>query len=85
MFIRGEIMTTAAKEIVKMLEMLPLEEQEFACEVMRKLIRAWDPDFSKLTPKEAAELQLAHEEAARGEVFWHDEIDWDNLDEMNLN
>ena len=77
-------MTAAAKEIAEMFEMLPIEEQEFAREVMRKLVRAWDPDFTKLTPKEAAELRLAHEEIARGEVFWDDEIDWNNLDKMDL-
>ena len=70
-------MTTATREVAQMLEMLPRAEQEFACEVMRKLIRAWDPDFTKLTPAEAAELRLAHEQVARGEVFADDEIDWD--------
>jgi len=54
-------------------------------EVMRKLIRAWDSGFTKLTQKEATELQLAREEVAKGEVFWDDEIDWDNLDKMDLN
>jgi len=78
-------MTATAREIVEMLEMLPLEEQEFAYEVVRKLILAWDPDFTKLTPKENTELRLAHEEIARGEVFWDDEVDWDNLDKMDLN
>ena len=82
--IRGENMTATAREIAEMLEMLPLEEQEFACEVMRKLIRAWDPDYTKLTPNEAAELRLAHDEVVKGKVFWDDEIDWDNLDKMDL-
>ena len=75
---------TAAREIADMLEMLPREEQEFACEVMKKLILAWDPDFTKLTPKEAAELKIAHGQAAKGEFFSDNEIDWDNLDKMIL-
>ena len=45
---------------------------------------AWDPDFTKLTPQEAIELRTAHEQAARGEVFSDDEIDWDNLDKIDL-
>ena len=75
---------TAVKEVVIMLEMLPKAEQEFACEVVKKLVLAWDPDFTKLTPSEATELRVAHEQIANGEVFLDDEIDWDNLAEMNL-
>lgn len=75
---------TAVKKITSMLEMLPQAEQEFACEVVKKLIIAWDPDFTKLTPQEAAELRLAHEQVATGEVFDDDAIDWDNLDKMEL-
>ena len=77
-------MSTATRDVTRMLEMLPKEEQEFACEVMRKLILAWDSDFSKLTPTEAAELRLAHKQVANGEIFSDNEIDWDNLDSMDL-
>ena len=73
-------MTAVIREVAQMLEMLPQEEQEFACEVMRKLIRAWDSDFTKLTPTEAAELRLAREQVAKGEVFSDNEIDLDNFD-----
>ena len=75
---------TAVKEITTMLEMLPQTEQEFACEVVRKLILAWDPDFTKLTPHEAAELKLAHKQALNGDFFVDDEIDWDNLNNLDL-
>jgi len=73
---------TAVMRITSMLEMLPQTEQEFVCEVVRKLIIAWDPDFTKLTPHEFAELKLAHEQVANNEVFSDDEINWDNLDKM---
>ena len=75
---------TAVREITTMLEMLPKDEQDFACEVVRKLILAWDSDFTKLTPQEATELKLAHIQVANGEVFSDDEIDWYNLDKMDL-
>ena len=75
---------TAVREITSMLEMLPKEEQEFACEVVRKLILAWDPDFTKLTPLEATELRLAYDQVANGEVFADDDINWDNLEAMEL-
>jgi hypothetical protein len=68
---------TAVKEITSMLEMLPSEEQNFACEVMKKLILAWDSDFTKLTPAESEELKIAHMQISNGEVFDDDEIDWD--------
>ena len=77
-------MTVATQQIVEMLEMLPLQEQEFAQEVMKKLILAWDSDYTKLTPKEAQELALAHEQIASGEIVDDDEIDWDNLDNIEL-
>lgn len=69
-------MTAQVQQIAEMLDMLPEEEQNFACEVMRKLILAWDADFTKLTPKEAQEL----EEARNGEFIDADEIDWENLE-----
>ena len=68
---------TAVKQITSMLEMLPQDEQNFACEVMKKLVLAWDSDFTKLTPSEAAELKIAHEQVANGEVLDDDEIEWD--------
>jgi len=77
-------MTVVAKEVITMLDMLPQEEQEFACEFIKKLVRAWDPDFTKLTPSEAIELQIAYEQVNRGETYADDEIDWDNLDIMDL-
>lgn len=57
---------TTISQITEMLEMLPKKEQEFACEVMKKLVLAWDADFTKLTPKEVAELEMADEQISRG-------------------
>ena len=38
---------------------------------------AWDPDFTKLTPQEAARVEEAEAQIARGETVSDDEIDWD--------
>ncbi len=46
-------MSTAAQQIIDMLNMLPKQEQEFAYEMLKRIILAWDPDFTKLTPDEA--------------------------------
>ena len=67
-------MSAQAQQIAEMLDMLPAEEQDFACEVLRKLIRAWDPDYTRLTPAETAELTEAEDSGYIDES----EIDWNN-------
>lgn len=67
-------MSTAMKEAVSLLEVLPESEQNFALEFIKKLVLAWDPDYTKLTAKESAELKEAEAET---EIFSHDEINWD--------
>ena len=68
-------MTAIAADIANMVEMLPEEDQKFAQEFVKKLVLAWDPDFTKATPQEAA-----HMAAAESSGFIADtEIDWDNL------
>jgi hypothetical protein len=75
-------MNAATREIASMLDMLPEQEQLFACEVMKKLILAWDPDFTKLTAKEASDLELARAEFARGETVNHEDINWDDYSKI---
>ena len=77
-------MSAITKDIISMIDMLPENEQRFACEVMKKLFLAWDADFSKLTPAEAAELETARKQVQNCEYYDDAEIDWDNLDKMNL-
>ena len=54
-----ESMTQVVQESVKMLEMLPESEQEFASQFIKRLVLAWDPDFTKLTPEERKRLEAA--------------------------
>ena len=70
-------MTSNAQQIAHMIDMLPDSEQVFALEFVKRLVLAWDPDFTKVTPAEAAALKQADEELARGEFVCHDEINWD--------
>lgn len=63
-------MRTAIKESIQLLEMLPDEELLFANEIIKKLVLAWDPDFTKLTPKEAEALQSID----TSEVYSFDEV-----------
>ena len=44
---------------------------------VKRIVLAWDPDFTKVTPSEAAALEQAEAEIARGEVVADEDIDWD--------
>ena len=68
-------MSEIAMNIAGMVDLLPEDDQLFAEEFIKKLVLAWDPNFTKLTKKEAEEL----EEAEKGEFIPECEIDWDNL------
>lgn len=52
-------MTDRARQIAEMVDMLPEQDQALAFELVRKLVLAWNPDFTKLTAKERAELEEA--------------------------
>lgn len=68
-------MSEIAMSAARMLDMLPEEDKHFAFEFIKKLVLAWDPDFTKVTPDESAHIAAAE---ASGFVS-EDEIDWDNL------
>lgn len=67
----SEIVMNAAQ----MMEMLPDCDKTFAYEFIKKLVLAWDPDFTKVTEEEAAQIKEAEESGFINES----EIDWDNL------
>lgn len=67
-------MSGAVKEATTLLEILPEHEQDFALEFIKKLVIAWDPDFTKLTPSEKRSLEEA---LADPETIPHDAINWD--------
>lgn len=73
-------MSAQVQEIAAMLDMLPEQEQNLAVELLKRIVLAWDSDYTKLTPKEAKEL----EEAENSGYINEEDIDWDNLDKMNL-
>lgn len=47
-----------------------------AFEMPKRLVIAWDPDFTKLTDTERDALEAAEREIAAGEMVSMDEIDW---------
>ena len=68
-------MSEIAMNAARMLNLLPEEDQNFALEFIKKLVLAWDPDFTKVTADEAARIAVAEESGFGAE----EEIDWNNL------
>ena len=68
-------MSNVALDAARMMDMLPEDEKEFAYEFIKKLVKAWDPDFTKATPEEAEKMEAAEKSGFVAES----EIDWDNL------
>ena len=69
-------MSVQAQEIAAMLDMLPEQERNLALELVKRIVLAWDPDFTKLTPAEAVELDAAD----RSGYIDANDIDWDHLE-----
>lgn len=70
-------MNGAVQEAVNLMEILPEAEQNFALEFIKKLVIAWDPDFTKVTPLERKVLEEAERDIAENGTVSHDEIQWD--------
>ena len=73
-------MSEIAMNAARMLNLLPEEDQNFALEFIKKLLLAWDPDFTKVTPEEANRIA----EAENSGFVAESEIDWDNLGKYAL-
>lgn len=67
-------MSEMVKEAAELMEILPDTDKILALKMIKKLVLAWDPDFTKLTPDERRELEEARAEM---ETVSQDEIDWD--------
>ena len=51
-------------------------EQELASQLIKRLVLAWDPDFTKLTPEERKRLEAAEQRIDSGEYVKDNEINW---------
>ncbi len=68
-------MSPRTNEIAKMIDSLPATEQDLAYEFVKRLVLAWDPDYTKVTVSEAKEIENAEKSGFLNES----EIDWSNL------
>ena len=69
-------MTQVVQESVRMLEMLPESEQELVNEFIKRIVLAWDPDFTKLTPEEQQRLEAAEQRIDSGDYVKDSDISW---------
>ena len=71
-------MSEIAMNTAKLISMLPESNQYLVYELVKKLVLAWDPDFTKLTQDEADKI----EEAEKSGYVNDSAIDWDNFQSM---
>lgn len=69
-------MSAMAQQVAQMLDMLPEQEQNLAYELIKRMVLAWDPDFTKATPAEREAMQIAEQEIASGDVVNHESVNW---------
>ena len=73
-------MSNIAMDAARLIDMLPEQDKNLAYEIIRKLVLAWDPDFTKVTEEEAKQIAQAEKSGFMDEG----DIDWENLDRMAL-
>lgn len=69
-------MMPITKEIVNMIDMLPEQEQNLAFEFIKRMVLAWDPDYTKVTIEELKAINTAEKEIDNAKIISHDDIDW---------
>ena len=70
-------MLNITREISALVDMLPRAEQNLAYELVKRMVLAWDSDFTKLTNEERKRLELAELDFVNNETITHEEINWD--------
>ena len=68
-------MSNIALEAARLMDALPEDDKLFAYEFIKKLVLAWDPDFTKVTPEEAKRIEAAENSG----YVDADEIDWESI------
>ncbi|MCM1539218.1 MAG: hypothetical protein NC254_12580 [bacterium] len=70
-------MSAATKEAINLMEILPESDQNFALEFIKKLVLAWDPDYTKVTSAEKRALEEAEKDIIENGTVSHDAINWE--------
>jgi hypothetical protein len=64
-------------EISQLVDILPESEQNLVYEFIKRMVLAWDSDFTKLTPTERKRLEEAELDFINNETVNHEDINWD--------
>lgn len=68
-------MSNIAIEAARLMDALPDADKAFAYEFIKKLVLAWDPDFTNVTAEEAPKIDAAEKSG----YIDSDEIDWESI------
>ncbi len=68
-------MSTIVMQAAELMQALPQSEQMFAYEFIKKLVLAWDPDYTKVTDDEQKRIA----EAELSGFIDDKDIDWDSI------
>ena len=67
-------MSERTKEMFQLVDMLPESEQNFISEMIKRVVLAWDPDFTKVTDSERQRMEQAEQELKNGEYVNHEDV-----------
>lgn len=67
-------MSNLSVQTAQLVSLLPEDDLTLVNELVKKLLLAWDPDFTKVTPEERSRLDKADEEMKSGEYLTDDEV-----------
>ena len=68
-------MSNISVKAAQLMDCLPETDKLFAYEFIKKMVLAWDPDFTKMTPKEKKKMENAEKSGFVDE----EDIDWDSI------
>lgn len=68
---------TKTLQTAELLDILPDEDISIVNTLVKKMVRAWDPDFTKVTPEERKLLEEADAEIKNGNYVSENDV-WDN-------
>jgi predicted transcriptional regulator len=68
-------MDTAEKQRIRQ-AIQDIKKLEGYSDGRKRLVLAWDPDYTKVTPAESDTIEQGLEEIKRGEFVRHEDIDW---------
>ncbi len=72
-------MSEKVKEMLRLVDMLPETEQALISEMIKRVVLAWDPDFTKVTESERDRMKAAQTELENGEYATHEDV-WSFLE-----